>query len=302
MFQHLPSTQQLRAFEASVRYFSFTHAADELNLTQSAVSHQINSLEELIGQKLFLRRNRKLLLTPAGKKLLDTVQKVLPQLQHTITALREERQHNKITISTLPSIAATWLVQKLTGLRSTFPDLDLSVLASEKPDNFSTDVPIDLAINFTHPEHESGKIRLMMDEFYLPVCAPSLLRDPALPLLSPQDLQHHTLIFQNDTLGWKGWFTHHQLHHITPKHFLSFNHDDLAIQAAIEGQGVALARSLMVERALEQKLLISPFDMPLPTRRKYYIITPHDNANNSMVNRVADWLCQQALQDKMTKS
>ncbi len=298
MFPHLPSTSQLRTFEASARHLSFTRAAEELFLTQSAISHQINGLEELVQQKLFLRQNRRLILTSQGHEFLLIVRKVLPMLQRSVEKMREGNASKKITISTLPSIAATWLVSKLGRLRCAFPDIDLMVIASDTPDNFSSGDTVDFAINFSHPVSKDMWQRKIMDEYYLPVCAPSLLENSERPLRQPSDLAQHTLIHQDDTLGWNGWFSYYELNTVTPEHILSFSHGDLAIQAAIEGQGVALARRLMVQRALEQRNLIPLFNKPLPTRRKYMIITPQENVENTVMMDIIHWLSEEAAHDE----
>ena len=298
MFPHLPSTSQLRTFEASARHLSFTRAAEELFLTQSAVSHQINGLEELMQQKLFLRQNRRLILTGQGHEFLLVVRKILPMLHRSVEKMREGNAGKKITISTLPSIAATWLVSKLGRLRSAFPDIDLMVIASDTPDNFSSGDTVDFAINFSHPVSKDMWQRKIMDEYYLPVCAPALLENPEHPLQEPSDLAQHTLLHQEDTLGWNGWFSYYELNTITSEHILSFSHGDLAIQAAIEGQGVALARRLMVQRALEQKNLIALFNKPLPTRRKYLIITPQESTENTVMMEIIHWLSEEAAYDE----
>ena len=299
MFPHLPSTSQLRTFEASARHLSFTRAAEELFLTQSAISHQINGLEELVQQKLFLRQNRRLILTSQGQEFLLIVRKILPMLHRSVEKMRQGNASRKITISTLPSIAATWLVSKLGRLRCAFPDIDLMVIASDTPDNFSSDDTVDFAISFSHPVGKDMWQRKIMDEYYLPVCAPTLLENSTLPLKQPDDLCHHTLIHQEDTLGWTGWFSYYELDTVTSSsHILSFSHGDLAIQAAIEGQGVALARRLMVQRALEQKNLIALFNKPLPTRRKYMIITPQENTENAVMMEIIHWLSEEAAHDE----
>ena len=299
MFSHFPSTSQLRTFEASARHLSFTRAAEELFLTQSAISHQINGLEELLKQKLFLRQNRRLVLTSQGHEFLLTVRKILPMLQRSVEKMRAGNASKKITISTLPSIAATWLVSKLGRLRSAFPDIDLMVIASDTPDNFSSGDTVDFAINFSHPVGQEMWQHKIMDEYYLPVCAPSLLKNTERPLKQPSDLAHHILLHQDDTFGWSGWFSYYELNPaVASEHILSFSHGDLAIQAAIEGQGVALARRLMVQRALEQKSLISLFNKPLPTRRKYMIITPQENTENTVMMDIIHWLSAEATHDE----
>lgn len=298
MFKNLPNTMQLRAFEASARHLSFTKAATELFLTQSAVSHQINGLETLVKQKLFLRQNRSLTLTKHGQEFLGVVRKILPILHRSVEKMRSENTNNSISISTLPSIAATWLVTKLGRLRNRFPNINFKVIASDEPDFFSSDATIDFAIHFTHPTEKNLWQKKMMDEFYLPVCSPALMNNPDIPLTSPEDLQHQTLIHQDETLGWTGWFEHYALMDITPKNILSFNHGDLAIQAAMDGQGIAMARHIMAQRALEQNSLVPVFNMPLPTRRKYYILAPKENTENPAVMKIIDWLCDEAEKDE----
>ncbi|NQY82169.1 MAG: transcriptional regulator GcvA [Alphaproteobacteria bacterium] len=300
MFSHLPSICQLRAFETSARYLSFTKAAKELFLTQSAISHQIKGLEELVHQKLFLRQNRRLILTRPGQEFLITVRKILPTLHRSVEKMRQGNASKKITISTLPSIAATWLVAKLGRLRGAFPEIDLMVIASDTPDNFNSDNAIDFAIHFTHPISKGLWQRKMMDEYYLPVCAPALRNNPKLPLRDPSDLRHHTLIHQDETLGWNGWFSHYELNDITPSRILSFNHGDLAIQAAVDGQGVALVRRVMAQHALAQNNLVPLFNMPVPTRRKYFILAPQETTENAMIMQVIEWLCKEAVYDEKT--
>ena len=222
MYPDLPTIIQLRAFEASVRHLSFTKAAEEIFLTPSAVSHQIHSLEDLVQQRLFVRRSRKLVLTPAGEELSAIANKVLPTLHLAVQKMRLGSDTKSLTICTLPSIAATWLVVRLGRLRSAFPGIELTVIASDRPENFASDNAIDFAITFvdpTAPEIRNLWQRKLMDEFYLPVCTGALLDDPNHPIRKPEDLRHHTLIDQDKTLGWKGWFDYNRITDVTPSGF-----------------------------------------------------------------------------------
>jgi len=298
----LPSLDLLKGFEAAARHLSFTRAAEELFLTQSALSRQMQTLEEQLGLPLFERRHRQLLLTDAGQVLHATAKNVLDEIAQAVAAIRRDQATQPLTVSTNQPFASLWLIPRLSHFRERHPDIDVYISA----DNRIVDLErerIDLAVRYCgEAAAPAGALRLF-GERLVPVCSPSLAADRARPLKRPEDLAHHVLLHIDDERGrfpwlnWSAWLASNGVHHLTPAGSLRFNHFDQVIQAAIDGQGVALGREPLIDRLLRQRKLVAPFRDRHATPRAYYIVRAAHAASRPEARAFSDWLQEEARAD-----
>jgi len=298
----LPSLDLLKGFEAAARHLSFTRAAEELFLTQSALSRQMQTLEEQLGLPLFERRHRQLLLTDAGQVLQTTAKAVLDEIAQAVAAIRREQAAQPLTVSTNQPFASLWLIPRLSHFRDRHPDVDVYISA----DNRIVDLErehIDLAVRYCgEASAPAGALRLF-GERLVPVCSPSLATDRGRPLKRPEDLARHVLLHIDDERGrfpwlnWSAWLAANGIEHLTPAGSLRFNHFDQVIQAAIDGQGVALGREPLIDRLLRQRKLVAPFRDRYTTPRAYYIVRSTHAAVRPEAQAFSDWLQEEARAD-----
>jgi LysR family transcriptional regulator, glycine cleavage system transcriptional activator len=286
----LPSLNGLRAFEAAARHLSFTRAADELNVTQTAISHQIRRLEEQLGLKLFVRRNRALALTREAESYLPAVRAAFEDLRRATQRLRRPQRDGLLTVSTLASLAAKWLLPRVVAFQEAHPGLEVRVSASTHLVDFRRE-EIDMAVRYGRGDWPGLRAHWLMAEDIFPVCSPALLKGRN-PLKRPQDLAHHTLL--HATLSredWQLWLTAAGLPtELAQRRGLTFDQSFMCIQAAIEGLGVALGRSAFVEADIAQGRLVVPFDVVLPAEAGFYIVAPEETADDPKIALFRDWL------------
>lgn len=302
MSRDLPSLDLLPGFEAAARHLSFTEAARELFLTQSAISRQIKLLEDELGVALFERRNRRLKLTPEGELFLVCTRDVLARVRDGVRSLRQRARTPALTVSTTVNFASLWLVPRLSRWRALHPDVDVHIAANDRLVDLERD-PIDIAIRFC-PTRDApkGAIRLD-DEVVFPVCSPRLLKDRKRPLKQPEDLARHVLLHLEDAgsrvpwLDWGQWLAANQLPGLKSSGTLRFSHYDQLIRAAIAGEGVALGRTPMLRAQLRSGELVAPFSGKTPTGRQYFIILARHAAERPEVRALIDWLLKEARSD-----
>jgi LysR family transcriptional regulator, glycine cleavage system transcriptional activator len=286
----LPSLNGLRAFEAAARHLSFTRAADELNVTQTAISHQIRRLEEQLGLKLFVRRNRALALTREAESYLPAVRAAFEDLRRATQRLKRPRRDGLLTVSTLASLAAKWLLPRVVAFQEAHPGLEVRVSASTHLVDFGRE-EIDMAVRYGRGDWPGLRAQWLMAEDIFPVCSPSLLKGPH-PLQRPEDLAHHTLL--HATLSredWQLWLTAAGLPtELAQRRGLTFDQSFMCIQAAIEGLGIALGRSAFVEADIAAGRLVVPFDVVLPAEAGFYIVAPEETADDPKIALFREWL------------
>jgi LysR family glycine cleavage system transcriptional activator len=294
----LPPLDVLEAFEAAARLASFTRAADELALTQSAVSRQIAALEEHFGRPLFQRLHRGLQLNDAGRELQRTVADVLQQLHAASVALRGSGRPKTVIVTTTPGFAGLWLIPRLARFTATRPDVDVRISASYALVNLDRD-GVDVAVRY-QSEHNAGAegLRLFGEEA-LPVCSPQLQRDRARPLRRPEDLRHHCLLHTdsgsgNQVLEWPPWLTAMGLPDLKPASVLHFSQYDQMIQAALAGQGVALGKLPLLNDLLAQRKLVAPFKTRVASARSYYVFQSAASRDKPEVREFVAWLVAEA--------
>ena len=297
MSRKLPPLNPLRAFEAAARTLSFTKAADELFVTQAAVSHQIKTLEDVIGVQLFKRLNRALMLTKEGMIFIPHVRDALDLLADGMDKLRTQETTGALTVSVMPSFASAWLVPRLMRFKQAYPDIDLRVSANFDLVDFNRD-DVDVALRWGQGEYPGIKSERFMTEDIFPVCSPKLLNEGPNPLRTPDDLKYHALIHDEMATDWRMWLLAADVKGVDPDKGMHINQSNLVLQAAIAGQGVALGRSSIAHDALASGLLVKPFDLTLPGQFAFYIAAPIASFDKPKVKAFREWIVSEIANDE----
>lgn len=305
MARQLPPLNALRAFEAAARHLSFTRAAEELHVTQAAVSHQVKALEAYLGTPLFRRQNRAILLTDAGQSYLPHVREALDAIAQATTTLLARRERGPLRVTTLQSLAAKWLLPRISRFRAAHPDIDVLLSTSvEQADLHRGE--FDAALRFSRGGEPDLETTHVMDEAIFPVCSPGL-RDGTPPLRAPADLRHHTLLQDQvhdtrDDPGWHIWLAQAGVRDVDPNRGPGYSDSSLVLQAAIAGQGVALARRALVLDDLAAGHLVVPFGPALATGFKYWFLTTRAKARDPRVRAFRAWLLQQVDEARLDRN
>jgi len=293
--RQLPSLDLVRGFEAAARQLSFTRAAVELFVTQSAVSRQIKALEDHLGVKLFTRLNRALKLSAEGEALYRTAQAVMHQLADATANISRRDDDRLLTVTTTVSFAALWLVPRLARFRKVAPGIDVRLAAGNEVSNLERE-RIDVAIRYCEPRAApAGAVSLTGEEVF-PVCSPALARDRARPLKKPADLARHVMLHYDDPAGqypwlnWNQWLDAFALTQLKSAGTARYSHYDQMIQAAIEGEGVALGRTPLIKRHLKNGALVAPFQGRVAGTREYFIIVATHAAARPPVGKFVAWM------------
>jgi LysR family glycine cleavage system transcriptional activator len=289
----------LRAFEAVARRLAFGAAATELHLTQPAVSRQIKALEDQIGTALFHRGTRHVELTSAGSALLRTVVPLLDRLDATVHQIRSVQTRRHVAVTTFASLASLWLIPRLARFQAAHPGIDIRISASDALAD-ADDPEVDLALRYCHPRNAPPGSTPLFDEILTPVASPALLE--RLPLRSPADLVHHTLLEEDDHrpsaeyLSWRHWLQGHAGPGVEPQGWLYLNYTYQQIQAALSGQGIALARWALVGEAIERGELVEPFGATgrIGSPFGYWLVHWPARRQQPEVRAFADWLQAEA--------
>ena len=289
----LPSITSLEAFATAARTLSFKEAAAELHVSASALSRQIQGLEDHLGVRLFDRLNPGLALTEAGARYLATVGRVLGELRAAQRSLpRVDR--GPLRISALESFSAKWLVPHLPAFRAAHPDVEIEIEASLRYVDFDRDA-VDVALRFGTGPWEGLHGEPIVDLSFFPVCSPGL-RDGALPLREPTDLADHVWIHVSQVPNaWADWARSVGLPDLRPKRDLHFDHVGIALSAAESGQGVALSSSILCQAELDAGRLCRPFDLPVRSAETYHLVCRPEGLDDPRIVAFRDWLVE-ALQ------
>jgi LysR family glycine cleavage system transcriptional activator len=296
MPRRLPPLNALKAFEAAARHESFTKAAAELSVTQGAVSHQVKALEAVLRVRLFDRVRQRLVITDAGRAYLEVVRDAFDRLALGTEQLRQRRNSGALNVTTSPDFAAKWLVHRLGRFAEAHPDIDLRISASFHHVDFAHE-DMDMAVR-----HGDGNwpglhvTRLHPEETLSPVCNPRLTRGHG-ALRAPADLRGHTLLHVNNRRDWTQWLALAGVVDANPGGPI-FNHASMAIDAAIDGQGVALARTALVAWDLVSGRLARPFKLALTAPYAYWIVCPRANADLPKVATFRDWLLAEVAAER----
>jgi LysR family glycine cleavage system transcriptional activator len=287
----LPSLNGLRAFEAAARHMSFTRAAAELNVTQTAISHQIRRLEDQLGVALFVRQNRGLALTRAAQDYLPQIRSAFDDLRRATGRLRRPEHDGVLTVSTTASLATKWLVSRVAAFQDANPGMEIRITTSAALVDFRRD-EVDMAVRFGRGHWPGLRADWLMAEDIFPVCSPAL----AQAVRQPADLANHTLLHSTVSReDWQLWLTAAGLPAaIAARRGLMFDQTFMAVQAAMEGLGVALGRTHLVEADIAAGRLVAPFAVVLPQDAGYYVVAPEATADQSGIARFRDWLIASA--------
>lgn len=296
MLCHIPGLQSLKAFDASARHLSFTKAAQELNVTPAAVSHQIKELEEAIGVPLFQRTSRHMQLTRQGLILKPAIADALDGLTKALQRIRQTDNPKQVRVTASPSIAAKWLVPRIDRFLDSVPGADVRIDVSSSVLDFDRD-DVDVAIRFGDGNYPGLQVDKMFHDVLFPVCSPAMLQRGK-PLREPRDLLQHTLIhLEYEAQGavwpnWRMWMLAAGVKDFNDTRGLHFSQTSLAIQAAIDGHGIALGDSTLVGDDIAAGRLVKPFELSLrsPAQFAYHLITLRDLAGRPMTKAFRDWI------------
>lgn len=290
-WHRLPPLRSLRVLEAAVRHQNYTRAANELSLTHSAVSHQIHALEAALGMPLLRRAGRQMCATDAGRQLAQDVRAALDQLAAALERLRDHDSANSLTVSVLPSFAAAWLVARLGGFLERHPGIELRLESTPAVSNFRSD-GVDVAIRYGTGDYEGLISEKLFDDELFPTLSPALARRTR--LRNPADLARVPLLRIRQQ-PWAPWFAAAGVNLAEPRRGPVFNDSELALQAAIQGQGAVLARGSLTALKLRAGTLVVPFAQRIPSPATCHLVYPPQNANKPALLLFRDWLHEELL-------
>lgn len=296
MTRPLPPLNALRVFEAAARHLSFKRAAQELNVTPAAVSHQVKALEDLLAVPLFHRLTRSLRLTEAGQMALPAIAEGLDKLMEGAEHMRAYRDSGLLTISVSPSFGSLWLVPRLDRFRSAHPEIEIRIDGTDRLVDLSSG-EVDVALRYGPGQYRGVHVDFLFNQLNTPVCSPMLL-EGEYPLLCPEDLRHHTRLhveWKDADASWRMWLMAAGLHDIEPTRGPHFTQESMAVEAALDGQGVALIGDKLVADHLASERLVCPFHSGLRTPLKfaYYLLISRDSVTLPKVTAFRDWLLEE---------
>lgn len=303
MAKPLPPLNALRAFEAAARHLSFRQAAEELHVTPAAISHQIKALESYLGIRLFHRLNKGLALTDPALAGLPSLKRGFSSLAEAAHLMLGDDGLPDLAVEAAPSFATKWLVPRLPRFAKQCPDIELRIAASlDLVDGSaaSSDVrghfrdgEMDVAIRFGHGNYPGCRVDQLFDVTVVPLCSPALMVGEH-SLSSAENLAHQTLLHDDtpyeDHPNWAAWLKAAGVSGVSTKRGLHFNQVSMALQAAIDGQGVVLSLDALAVDDVQAGRLIAPFSFHLPVNSAYYLISLRESANIARIEAFRDWL------------
>lgn len=297
----LPPLTSLKAFEAAARHLSFTRAAEELHVTQAAVSHQVKALEDFLGQPLFMRLTRALELTPAGEGYAPVLKEAFESIERATRRLMEDQDRQGVlNVSVSPTFLSRWLIPRLAGWQEAHPEIELRLVSTPKLADFVRD-GVDVAIRHGRGVWPGLTAIRLFQARSVPVASPKLLNGPT-PLKVPDDLARHTLLHDLvEPDNWRIWLMAAGVKDIDPDRGMRFGTGAEAIQAAVEGAGVALARRALIRRDIEEGRLTVPFAIPTPKNFAFYLVFPDGAAKRPKVKAFCDWALAEAKADALAE-
>jgi len=291
----LPLTA-LRSFEAAGRHMSFGRAAEELYVSQAAISRQIHELEISLGKPLFTRLHRRVALTETGSRLLAQLTASFDAIADRLDEIVDQPARHVVTVSVEPSLAGAWLVPRLDAFNAMRPDIDVSIDASSQLVDFRGR-GFDLAIrhSMTVKSWPRTQSRRLMDSASTPIMSPALLASGP-PVRRPEDLRHYPLLHESTRDGWADWFRAAGLGDMEPPRGPIFPDGALAAQSAALGHGVALGCHVLSGRDLKAGRLVAPLDFEIPTGA-YWLVAPDFDRLSEPARAFADWMAEEIAKD-----
>lgn len=298
MSERIPPMSALRAFEAASRTLSFTRAAEELNLTQAAISYQVRNLEMELGKPLFHRTHSRLSLTDAGAAFVPFVREALDQLSRGMAKARSDVAEGIIRISATQSLAARWLARRIDRFRALHPGYEVRIEATDDVVDV-TRGDADIAIRYARSVDPKLTATLLSTDRVFPVCNPGLLSADK-PLNTPSDLAAHTLLHDvMEDVTWDHWLAIADVSGVDPKTGITFSHSGLIVDAAIDGHGVALGRALLVSDAIASGRLVVPFDIALSSNYAYFLVHTQAAEEDPKTRAFKDWVTEEARHSEL---
>ncbi len=290
MARRIPPLKSLRAFEAAGRHLSFTRAADELFVTQAAISHQIKALEEYLGLPLFIRRNRKLLLTDEGQNYWPKIRDIFENLTSATEQIKLQLAKGPLTVSVVPTFATSWLIPRLSDFNKTYPEIEVRLKASDDTVDFLQE-DIDLAIYYETGNYPGLHSITLLNEQLTPLCSPSLLEGD-IPLETPEDLKKHNLLHDFSTEDWRRWLKLAGVNGIDLSHGALFSHSSMVQQAAIFGQGIAMGHLVLSQAEVMAGRLVQPFELMMQSDLSYDLVCPIEYVKRPKIRAFIDWILE----------
>ncbi|MBN9478278.1 MAG: hypothetical protein ABS43_09290 [Bordetella sp. SCN 67-23] len=294
----IPPLNALLAFEATARHLSFTKAANELHLTQAAISHQIRSLEDRLGTALFVRAKGRISLTTPGSEYLEAVSGLLVELSTATDRVSQGGNEHTLSISCLPTFATECLLPLLPEFRAAFPQLRLQLSTTSAFDAFQINA-YDVAIRYGSGKWDGVKCDWLCDEYFFPAMSPRLLEgkpdgDVSAILAGTTWLRtYFTSLYEDD---WPEWLAAAGLGEMQPQMELGMHMQLTSLAGAVEGLGVVIARTPLANRALRSGALVSPFGPRLRSKSAYYLATPESRYEHQKVACFRSWLLERAAE------
>ncbi len=284
----------LRAFEAAARHLGYVGAAGELHVTPAAVSHQVKVLEDYLGSLMFKRQPRGLLLTDAGQRFAQALHAVFDDLDEAVERARSSEERGPLNISVAPAFASKWLVPRLERLETACEDLDLRLSAGLELVDFRSS-SFDAAVRLGKGRYDGLESVLLFDEEVTPLCSPRLCETPLTPerLAGLRLLHDDSMLYDPDAPTWQSWLAAAGLDAALAEKGTHFNHPDLALQAAMDGQGIVLGRLRLASDDLAAGRLIAPFDLKLPLGSSFFLVYPKAAAADRRITHFKTWLLRE---------
>ena len=295
MLRRLPPLNALKAFESAARSESFTRAAEELCVTQAAISRQVKALEATIGIKLFNRERQRLVMTSAGREYLTVIRDALDRIAGGTERVVQRQNSSKLTVSTSPDFAAKWLVYRLGRFAEAYPGIELSVFATMQHVDFVRE-EIDLAVRHGDGTWVGLDAARLCSERLFPVCSPKLVSGRN-RLVKPSDILRFPILHLEDSKAWSRWFDAAGVTDADVSHGPVLNRASMLIDAAVDGQGVALARTTLAAWDLINGRLVRPFAVSVRVSNAYWIVCPKATTTLPKIVTVRDWLLAEAADD-----
>lgn len=289
--RQLPALNALKTFEAAARHESFSRAADELFVTHGAVSHQIRALEDALGTPLFLRDGKRVRLTDAGCRYAKDVRAALMSLADATRAVREGQRARRLVVSSMSSFSARWMTPRIGRFIERHPELDLELLSTNALTDFTRD-DVDVAIRFGPGGYADLHTERLLDEVAFPVCAPTY-NPGALPK-TPAELAASPRLLRSDDQMWSAWFKAAGLTGMSePRRGVMYQDSSNLLQAAIDGQGIALVRRSIATHELAAGRLVRLFDIDAPSPSAYWFVCPPPLLSSARVQAFRTWLLEE---------
>lgn len=295
MLRRLPPLNALKAFEAAARHESFTRAAEELCVTQGAVSHQVKALEAELGIKLFNRERQRLIITEAGREYLTVLRDSFDRIAVGTERLIQRQSSGVLTVSTSPDFAAKWLVNRLGRFAEAHPGIDLRISATLHHVDFARE-DVDLAVRHGDGSWPGLDVARLSTEQLFAVCSPKLLKGRQ-RITKPSDVLKFPLLHLDDRKDWAKWLEAAGVTNAELSHGPVLNRASMVIDAAVDGQGIALARTTLAAWDLINGRLVRPLPETLRLSKTYWIICPKATSTLPKITTFREWLLAEAAED-----